>query len=148
MENLCAPALIYLIFSIIQILIDTFKGLYNTAFLKIFVTILVTFLLNILCEKGMSFISWIIVFIPFIFLTVVVSILLFMFNLDPATGIVNNTPLHNLPKCPCEAEQPQYSPPISPFLLKPHINNMPKTLLLEGTIVPTPIGTSSPAYYS
>ena len=70
-----------------------------------------------------------------------------MFNLDPSTGIVNNTPLYN--QQTYQAEQHQYSPPISPFLLKPHINNIiPKTLLLEGTIVPTPIGTSSPAYYS
>ena len=34
MINLCPPAIIYLIFSITQILIDTFKGLYNTAFIK------------------------------------------------------------------------------------------------------------------
>ena len=48
MLNLCPPAIIYLIFSITQILIDTFKGLYNTAFMKVIVTITVTLLLNIL----------------------------------------------------------------------------------------------------
>jgi hypothetical protein len=58
MINLCAPAIIYLIFSITQILIDTFKGLYNTAFMKVIVTIMVTLLLNILCEKGFSVVSW------------------------------------------------------------------------------------------
>ena len=32
--NLCPPALIYLVFSIIQIVIDIGKGFYNTAFAK------------------------------------------------------------------------------------------------------------------
>lgn len=89
MINLCAPAIIYLIFSITQILIDTFKGLYNTAFIKVIVTLMVTLLLNILCEQGLSVVSWIIVFIPFILMTVIVSMLLYMFGLDAATGTLN-----------------------------------------------------------
>ena len=91
MNNLCAPAIIYLIFSITQILIDTFKGLYNTAFIKTIVTIMVTLLLNILCERGLSAVSWIIVFIPFILMTVIVSVLLYLFGLDAATGSLNST---------------------------------------------------------
>ena len=89
MINLCAPAIIYLIFSITQILIDIFKGLYNTAFIKVIVTIMVTLLLNILCEKGLNIVSWIIVFIPFILMTVIVSMLLYIFGLDAATGKLN-----------------------------------------------------------
>jgi hypothetical protein len=89
MINLCAPAIIYLIFSITQILIDTFKGLYNTAAVKVIVTVMVTLLLNILCEKGLSIVSWIIVFIPFILMTVIVSVILYIFGLDAATGKVD-----------------------------------------------------------
>jgi len=89
MINLCAPAIIYLIFSITQILIDTFKGLYNTAFMKIIVTVMVTLLLNILCDKGLTAVSWVIVFIPFILMTVIVSVLLYVFGLDAATGKLN-----------------------------------------------------------
>ena len=89
MINLCAPAIIYLIFSITQMLIDIFKGLYNTAFMKVIVTVMVTLLLNILCEKGLSVVSWIIVFIPFILMTVIVSMLLYIFGLDAATGSLN-----------------------------------------------------------
>lgn len=86
MMNLCPPAIIYLIFSITQILIDTFKGLHNTAFMKIIVATMVTLLLNILCKQGLSVVSWIIVFIPFILMTVIVSMLLYVFGLDAATG--------------------------------------------------------------
>ena len=88
--NLCAPAIIYLIFSATQILIDTFKGLYNTAFIKVVVTIMVTLLLNILCQEGFSGVSWLIVFIPFILMSVMVSVLLYIFGLDVATGSINN----------------------------------------------------------
>jgi len=86
MMNLCAPALIYVAFSLTQVIIDTFKGLYNTAFFKIIVMIIITILLNALCQSGMGIISWILVFIPFIFMSVIVAILLYVFGLDPATG--------------------------------------------------------------
>ena len=89
MDNLCAPALIYVAFSLTQIIIDTFKGLYNTAFLKIIVMVIITILLNTLCQSGMGIISWILVFIPFIFMSVIVAILLYVFGLDPETGTLN-----------------------------------------------------------
>ena len=89
MIELCAPALIYLAFSLTQIIIDTFKGLYNTAFFKFIVMIIITILLNALCISGMGIISWIIVFIPFILMSVIVTILLYIFGLDPATGKLN-----------------------------------------------------------
>lgn len=89
MDSICPPALIYLAFSLTQIIIDTFKGLYNTAFFKFIVMITITFLLNALCQGGMSIISWIIVFIPFMFMTVIVAILLYVFGLDAATGTLN-----------------------------------------------------------
>ena len=84
--DLCPPALIYLLFSITQVVIDTVKGLYNTALIKIWVAVIFTILLNYLCQSGLGIISWLIVFIPFILMTLVVSILLIMFGLDPSTG--------------------------------------------------------------
>jgi predicted membrane protein len=91
MEQLCAPALIYLIFSITQILIDMFSGLYNTAFMKTIVMIMITFLLQILCRSGLNIVSWIIVFIPFILMTVIVTILLYYFGLNPSTGRITGS---------------------------------------------------------
>ena len=89
MFSLCAPALIYVAFSLTQIIIDTFKGLYNTAFFKVIVMVVITILLNALCQSGMGIVSWIIVFIPFIFMSIIVAILLYVFGLDPATGNLN-----------------------------------------------------------
>ena len=85
-QNLCPPALIYLIFSVTQVVIDTVKGLYNTALIKVWVAFIFTILLNYLCSLGLGIISWFIVFIPFLLMTLVVAILLLMFGLDPKTG--------------------------------------------------------------
>ena len=83
---ICPPAVIYLAFSLTQIIIDSFKGLYNLALTKFVVMIVITILLNALCQNGMSVISWVIVFIPFIFMSVIVAVLLLIFGLDPETG--------------------------------------------------------------
>ena len=85
-STLCPPALIYLVFSITQIVIDTVKGQYNTAMFKLLISLLFVILLNSLCANGLGIVSWVFVFIPFIFMTVIVSILLVMFGLDPASG--------------------------------------------------------------
>ena len=85
-NTICTPALIYLIFSVAHVLIDTFKGLYNTALIKILLTIFFTFILNYLCQAGLGILSWLIIFVPFILMTVIVTMLLFTFNLDPKTG--------------------------------------------------------------
>ena len=168
MINLCAPAIIYLIFSITQILIDTFKGLYNTAFMKVIVTVMVTLLLNILCEKGLSVVSWVIVFIPFILMTVIVSMLLYIFGLDAATGSLNYTcnGTNNSSNTKCGNDvridslgnilvyDPEYDStknPVyynSPNIIIPNPHNNDYTVSNNVYYNPVPNGTSSPAYQS
>ena len=134
--QLCTPALLYLIFSIVQIVIDIFKNLYNTAFLKFIVTAIFTTLLNVLCSRGLGIISWIVVFIPFIFMTVITSILLFVFGLDPSTGklsyTVDNTSLQSS------------SPPMPPPRPPPPPQPLPPTPITSSDISfssATPIDT-------
>jgi hypothetical protein len=161
MINLCAPAIIYLIFSITQILIDTFKGLYNTAVVKVIVTIMVTLLLNILCEQGLSVVSWIIVFIPFILMTVVVSMVLYVFGLDAATGTLN---YNTNPVVDCSNNvtfdslgnviiyDPEYNSALNPvYYNSPNIiipNPKANDIVYNRNIVRIPNGSSSPAYQS
>ena len=85
-ESLCAPALIFLILTVIQILIDIFKTYYHDAFMKFLSMILITLLLNILCKKGLATIAWLMVFIPFILMTIISIILVAVFGLNPAEG--------------------------------------------------------------
>ena len=100
LRQICPPALIYLIFSITQVSIDTIQGAYNTALVKIWVAFVFTILLNYLCLSGLNIISWLIVFIPFILMTVIVSMLLVMFGLDPATGKLAIAYDRNVPQRP------------------------------------------------
>jgi|TARA_B110000971_G_C19735782_1_gene375194 hypothetical protein len=88
-DNLCPPAILYLGFSLTQIIIDTFKGDYNTAFFKTIVMFVFTMLLNIMCKRGLGVISWIIVFIPFILMTYITAVLLFVFGLSPSSQETN-----------------------------------------------------------
>ncbi len=90
-DVLCPPALLYVVFSLTHIVIDIFKQLYNTAFLKFLVMILFTLILNLLCKRGLGIISWFIVFIPFITMTIITTILLFIFKLSPSVGDMNYT---------------------------------------------------------
>jgi len=86
LKQICPPALIYLVFSITQIVIDTVKGMYTVAFIKIWVALIFAILLNFLCNRGLGIISWLIVFVPFILMSIIVTLLLVMFGLDPLTG--------------------------------------------------------------
>ena len=82
MFNLCAPAILYIGFSTIQIIIDTLQNSFNTAILKFFIMIIFTIILNLLCKSGLTLISWFIVFIPFVFMTVITTTLLFLLGID------------------------------------------------------------------
>ena len=91
LEYLCAPSIIYLVFGLTQVCLDVYQGYYNTALMKIIVTTIFTLLLNAMCMSGMTVIAWMIIAIPFILMSVIISMLLFVFGLNPKTGRVLNT---------------------------------------------------------
>lgn len=86
LEDNCAPVLLYVAFSIMHIMIDIFKDMYNTALVKFIVMVVFASVLNILCERGLGIISWMLVFIPFISMTVITAVLLFNLGLSPYQG--------------------------------------------------------------
>ena len=114
LSSLCPPALLYVGFSIVQIIIDTLKGGYNTALFKFIIMIVFTILLNTLCRQGLGIISWFIVFIPFLLMTFLTTLLLFVFDLSPESGkrsdrvIINSEPVERK-----ENESDQDSQPTS-----------------------------------
>lgn len=67
MKNLCTPAHIYLIFAIISLVLGAFYQLPAYAFIAKAIGIFIwTYLLNFLCSKGYSTVSWILALLPFI----------------------------------------------------------------------------------
>lgn len=143
MLNLCAPAIIYLFFSGTQIIIDIYKKLYNTAFIKFIIMIMVTILLNILCQRNLGIISWLIVFIPFIFLTVVVSIVLYVFGLSASTGTLNKNDLFKEPPLP---GPPPPSKGQETIIVNPHPRHgLSRYIHIEGMPPPTSDSHLNPA---
>lgn len=84
--SICPPAFIYLVFSVIEVIMDTSVGLYNTALVKFVISILMTYALDLLCKHNLGVVAWIFVFIPFILKTIVVAILLLGLGLSPSQG--------------------------------------------------------------
>jgi hypothetical protein len=87
-NSLCPPALLYLGFSLIQIIIDLFRSDHVTAFFKFLIMIVFLFILQNLCDSGLGIISWFIVFIPFILMTYVSSVIFYLFGMKPNSSNV------------------------------------------------------------
>jgi glucan phosphoethanolaminetransferase (alkaline phosphatase superfamily) len=114
-EGLCAPALLYLGFSLVQITIDLFRNDYITAFFKFCIMLIFVVILNMLCNRGLSIISWFIVFIPFILMTYVSTILVMMFGANPnaKTIYIGKNPQQMAPNgSQQQPQQPQQQQPL------------------------------------
>lgn len=82
-SGICAPALVYLSFSLIQIIIDIYKTQFYTAFFKFWTMLVFTTLLNILCERGLEVVSWMFVFIPIITMTILLFVIIYFLGFNP-----------------------------------------------------------------
>jgi len=156
---LCVPAIVYLLFSIVQIVIDVYNRLYQQAGMKMVVTIMITLLLNLLCKKGFESVAWFIVFIPFLLMAVIVGMLLYIFGLDVAgegdykfdcehticneTNGIQVDPSGNL-----IIYHPQYNALMRPVYYQYPNIIVPNPLAKPPTMLSPPVGSSSPAYQS
>jgi hypothetical protein len=114
LEDLCTPALMYMAFSMVQIIIDVFSGIYNIAFFKFITMVIFTSLLQILCVRGLGVISWVIVFIPFVLMTFVSMMLMSAFGfsdntiLDTTNAQLDDTNKERLQQDKQVIEEPQH----------------------------------------
>lgn len=67
MTSICAPALIYLVFSLLAILYMIYDH-YNagSVIIKVLFIAIWTWILNLLCTSGFEALSWFLVLLPFI----------------------------------------------------------------------------------
>jgi len=67
MYSICCPAMFYLIFSIMAIILMIITKYKNeTIVIKTLFVVIWTWFLNFLCDNGLSGISWFLVLLPFI----------------------------------------------------------------------------------
>jgi len=133
MTTICPPALIYIVFSLTQIIIDLVKGLYNTAFMKFIVMSIIGFLLNLLCQGGLGIISWIIVFIPFVLMTIITAMLLYAFGLNDTSGSFTQNP-QNMPPTPIPTTPPIEIIDPRCFILQSSVSQQPQHGMRAGNI--------------
>ena len=87
LSKLCSPALLYIIFMILHILVQMSKEKYKDALLKLIITVIFTLILQMFCMQNMKVISWLLVFIPIIMYTYTTLIIFFVFGLNPTDRV-------------------------------------------------------------
>ena len=80
-EDMCPPALLYLLFIAVQLGLDLSLGLYAIAALKAISGAAGVYLLEVFCEVDLGVLSWVIIATPFIMTALATSIALGL-NLD------------------------------------------------------------------
>jgi len=80
LQSFCPPAIVYLVFSMVHVLMAIFDNDKKGALLQAMMGILITLLLQFLCMNGLSIFSWIIAFLPLIFYTYMTILLYNIFG--------------------------------------------------------------------
>lgn len=65
-EDLCSPALLYLIFLVIQVGLDASLGMWVTLVIKTILGLAVVLVLDMFCGVGLGVVSWFLVAAPFL----------------------------------------------------------------------------------
>ena len=65
-EDLCPPALLYLIFLVVQVGLDASLGLWITLTIKVLIGVATVIVLDMFCVADLSVVSWFLVATPFL----------------------------------------------------------------------------------
>lgn len=85
-QDLCTPAVLYIVYSITQVISKIMKGNYSAALIEMVLSSIFALFLNYLCTINMEIVAWTIIFIPFLLMSVIIALLLYLFGRDPETG--------------------------------------------------------------
>jgi hypothetical protein len=83
LNYLCAPALLYVVFFLIQIVIEISNESYKQALTQTIICVIFTCILQIFCNANLTLIAWLLVFIPVIMYTYMVLLIFMVFRLNP-----------------------------------------------------------------
>lgn len=80
-EELCPPAVLYLLYMVVHVGLDLSLGFYLTAAVKVLSGMAGVFVLNAFCEVDLGLVSWVVIATPFIITALATSIAMGL-NLD------------------------------------------------------------------
>jgi hypothetical protein len=93
LNYLCPPALLYVVFFLIQIVIEISHKSYTQALTQSIICVIFTCILQIFCNANLTLIAWLLVFIPVIMYTYMVLLIFMVFRLNPDKAnqyLINN----------------------------------------------------------
>ena len=108
--ELCDPAKLYVVLTIISVLFLLIGRQFGASFTKVLFAAIWTFLLNWLCQKGYSSLSWFLVLIPFILMGFAIIVLMIAVTKKTHPPKPNTNPGPN----PNPGPSPHPLPPIPP----------------------------------
>ena len=83
LENNCSPALLYFVFTLIYIIIDLYNSKYTEVGVKLIIMIIMVVILNILCNRGLKLLAYLVVFLPLMFMFHLSGLVLYILNEKP-----------------------------------------------------------------
>jgi hypothetical protein len=83
LNYLCPPALLYVVFFLIQVVIEISNESYKQALTQFIICVIFTCILQIFCNAELTLIAWLLVFIPVIMYTYMVLLIFMVFRLNP-----------------------------------------------------------------
>jgi len=86
LNYLCPPALLYVVFFTISIILEISEEQYKDALTQSIICIIFTCILQLFCMADMSLLAWILVFIPVIMYTYMVLIIFLVFRMSPKSN--------------------------------------------------------------
>ena len=108
-EDLCQPALLYLLYLVVHVGLDLSLGMYITAATKTLFGLATVYLLNVFCEVDLGILSWLVIATPFIITALATAIALGM-NLDRGLATLVVEKFTSNPKTPqVDAGEPPLS---------------------------------------
>jgi hypothetical protein len=90
--SICPPAAVYAVYALTQVAAKIFRTEYTEALIELTASSLFVVLLNYLCSIGRSTLAWLIIFVPFVFMSVLIGLLIFLFGHDASAGRIFTDP--------------------------------------------------------
>ena len=98
LNKLYLPTILLIGFFFIQIFIDIYHKIYNKAAVKFIFMLILTFLVNILCHLNLFILAWMIVLLPFIYISFVTFLIYKIYKNEKKNSTmidISNTDLSN-----------------------------------------------------
>ena len=86
LNYLCPPALLYVVFFMISIVVELSEAKYKAAFTQTIICIIFTCILQLFCMANMSLLAWVLVFVPIMMYTYMVLIIYLVFRMSPESN--------------------------------------------------------------